>query len=201
MHARKFRKARIPHWGWLLLLGGLVVATPAEAKKGDFHTGFFIGNTRYFVGADSTTGATFGLQFTWEVIQDLELRLVGAYAATGGTHTEAGTDYPLNVESTIGRLGTQYLFNRGPRTVVSFFAGGGLALMDYTLDHTYPGSTVNQVSGVAPGGYLNMGAEIKLTQDMTLLPTYEYQVIQLKSGVDGLMLYSTGFLLTLRLSS
>ena len=188
-----------------LVIAGLVLALliapgMAQARKGDVRTGLFVGSTRYFLEGDTTVGTTFGLMLSYEVVESLELRLAGSYAATEGTHTLDGVDYPLSARTTTARLGTTYFFNRAPSALVVFFAGGGVSMLNYTIDHTYPNSPVNQISGTAPGGYLHMGAELKLTKAVTLIPVYEYQGHVLNTDAGGSAIYSTGFLLTLRIS-
>ena len=182
---------------WLALLS---VPGIAQARKGDTRSGLFVGSTRYFLEGDTTVGTTFGLMLSYEVVEDLELRLAGSYAATEGTHTQDGFAYPLSARTTTVRLGTTYFFNRSPSALVVAFVGGGVSMLSYSIDHTYPGSPVNQISGTAPGGYLHMGAELKLTKSMTLIPVYEYQAHVLSRDAGGMAIYSTGFLLTLRIS-
>ncbi|MDH4249429.1 MAG: hypothetical protein OEW39_16610, partial [Deltaproteobacteria bacterium] len=149
---------------------------------------------------DTTVGTTFGLMLSYEMVEALELRLTGSYAATEGTHKENGVAYPLSARTTTVRLGTTYFFNRSPTSMAIFFAGGGLSAVNYTIDHTYPGSQVNLISGTAPGGFLHMGVDLRLTRNITLIPVYEYQAHVLSTDAGGVSLYSTGFLLSLRIS-
>ncbi|HUJ76643.1 MAG TPA: hypothetical protein VL359_17400, partial [bacterium] len=136
----------------------------AWATQGDSRTTIFVGSTEIDIGNAFSTGTTLGAKWAYEVRDDLEWSLGGAYTATDGQQVVAGQTYTIHADTTSLQSGLTYYFNRHPSSLLVPFLGIGLAALNYDVDYRYPGSLVGKTSGVAPGAFGQAGIELWLAR-------------------------------------
>ncbi len=189
--------------GFLILLFSAVVwltgGQESLAAVGDTRAGIYVGTTTFTAGGGTTTGVTFGGTYGWEIFSDLVLEFGVAFSATDGTETAGGVDYDISTNTTEMRAGLTRYFNRGSSSVIIPFAGGGLSLLNYEIDHT--GLELGKTSGTGPGAYAMGGVQVRLSRRMTLILRLGGQVHQLTSETgESVNAVSGGLSFSLRIS-
>lgn len=132
----------------LLLAGG--AGREVRAAEGDTQTLIYIGSSLISIDNATTQGTTIGARWGYEFLDDLLWTVGGAYTATDGTQSVAGTDYQIHANTTTLQTGALYFFGRRPRKLVVPFVGAGIAALDYDVDYRYPGSKTGKTSGTEP---------------------------------------------------
>lgn len=184
----------------LLLLGGGSFSE-VHALEGDTQTLIYIGSSAVAIDNATTEGATIGARWGYEFVDDLLWTIGGAYTATEGTQSVAGTHYNIYADTTALQSGLLYYFGRRPRKLVVPFVGGGLAVIDYDVDYRYPGGKTGKTSGTAPGAFAFAGIELWLARSVTLIVSYEadaYEIARQRGGTTTLE--SGGVLLAIRIN-
>lgn len=192
------------HWrGFLILLFSAVVWLTAGreslAAVGDTRAGIYVGTTTFTAGGGTTSGVTFGGNYGWEFISDLVLDFGLAFSATDGTETVSDVEYDLTTSTTEMRIGLTRYFNQGSSSLIIPFAGGGLSLLNYDIDHT--GLELGKTSGTGPGAYVMGGVHFRFSRQITLILRLGGQVHQLKSETgESVNAVSGGLTFSVRIS-
>jgi hypothetical protein len=179
----------------------ILLGSAVQARQGDQITSIFVGTTTYTDGTATTNGTTFGAKWAWEFQPNLLWTISGQYAATEGQETSSGTKYNLSTNTTTVQTGATYLFNNEPNSVVVGMVGGGLSILWYDLKFDYPGADIGNTSGVGPGVFALLGAEIRLAKNISLIPEYVVSAHQIRTeGGDAFTLVSGGPVVAIRIS-
>ena len=183
----------------------LVSAPPAAlGAKGDTRAGLFIGTTTLTVKSYRTFGTQFGGTFGWEFQKDLLLTVGGSFVSADGDGVvtdSAGNSQVVSLSGTTAaaRTGLLYYLVRDPDSLVNVFVGGGVALLNYDFDFT--GTEIGKASGTSPGFFANVGVELNLTEQLTLILNLGFQAFRIKTETgDSTGLVSGGLVFSLRIS-
>jgi len=197
----KYQSLRLLAGCAAVLAACLTASQPVQARQGDQTTTIFVGTTSYADGKAVTNGTTFGAKWALEFQPNWLWTISAEYAATEGQYDSGGTTYDLSTNTTTAQTGLTYLFNNEPKSVVVGMAGGGLSILSYNLDFEYPGSDIGKTSGVGPGVFALVGAEIRLAKNIALIPEYVVSAhsIQTEAG-DSFTLVSAGLVVAIRIS-
>ena len=187
--------------GASFMVASLIASQPVQARQGDQTTTIFVGTTSYTDGTAVTNGTTFGARWALEFQPDLLWTISAQYAATAGEQTSGGAKYDLRTNTTTAQTGVTYLFNNDPSSVVVGRVGGGLSILSYDLEFDYPESDIGKTSGVGPGVFALVGAEIRLAKNISLIPEYvvSAHAIETEAG-DSFTLVSAGVVVAILIS-
>lgn len=186
-----------------LLLAGMLLAGRAQAAEGDTRAGLFLGTTTFQAGGDQTFGTTFGFNYGYEFVDNLQWDASAFFSSTDGKATDDnGQQQDIRAVNNEVRTGLTAYFNRGRGSNVVPFVGGGVSALFYDIRFAYAGSEVGNTSGTAPGAYVEGGVELRLTRSVTFIPQFGYQthVIKTEAG-KSLRIQSFGLVLSLRIST
>jgi len=179
----------------------IIASHPVLARQGDQTTTIFVGTTSYTDGKAITNGTTFGAKWALEFKPNLLWTISAQYAATDGQYDSGSTTYDLSTTTTTAQTGVIYLFNNDPRSVVVGMVGGGLSVLWYNLKFDYPDSDIGSTSGVGPGVFTLLGAEIRLAKNISLIPEYVVSAHAIKTEAgDSFTLLSAGLVVAIRIS-
>ena len=183
----------------LLLAGG--AGREVRAAEGDTQTLIYIGSSLISIDNATTQGTTIGARWGYEFLDDLLWTVGGAYTATDGTQSVAGTDYQIHANTTTLQTGALYFFGRRPRKLVVPFVGAGIAALDYDVDYRYPGSKTGKTSGTGPGAFAFAGIELWLARSVTFIVSYQADAYEItRQGGGTSTLESGGVLLAIRIN-
>jgi hypothetical protein len=184
-----------------LLLLGSGAFSAASAREGDTQTLIYVGSSLVAIDNALSQGTTIGARWGYEFVDDLLWTLGGAYTATDGTQTVAGTDYMIHANTTTLQSGLLYFFGRRPRKLLVPFVGGGIAALDYDVDYRYPGSRTGKTSGTGPGAFAFAGVELWLARSVTFIVSYQADGYEItRQGGGTTTLESGGVLLAIRIN-
>jgi len=186
--------------GLVLVAALLMAPVTAEAMQGDSRTTLYVGTTRFQAPDASTYGTTFGLSWGYEVIDDLVWGIGIATTNTDGSVIVGRESRLISAQTTTEQTGLTYYFNRSPTSLVVPFIGGGVSVMQYEIDYSFPGSYLGRTSGTGGGGFALAGVELWMTRSITLIMQYQAAAHEIKtqSGKTA-QLDSGGLLLSLRI--
>ncbi|HKI97481.1 MAG TPA: outer membrane beta-barrel protein [bacterium] len=184
-----------------MLVAGLLLPTAAQARVGDARAGLFVGTTTTSVQNYNTFGVAFGGTYGYEFAQDRVWTIGGTFASTEGNTTDTtGNPVTLTTSTAEFQTGLVAYFNRNASSVVIPYVGAGLSVLNYSFD--FPGTTVGTTAGTAPGIYGQVGVELRLTRNFTLIPQFGVQVHSIKTQTGATTgLLSGGLVFTLRITS
>lgn len=178
----------------------LVAAGSAQARVGDTRTTIFVGTTTFSDGEETSSGTTVGAVWALEFQEDLEWTVGGSYAATQGEADTDGGTTDISTTTTRVDTGLRALFNREPGSNLVAFVGGGVSLLSYDIDYDYPDSEVGDTSGVGPGLFASVGAEIRLTRRVWFIPSLDYSVFRIETeDGDAFTATSSGLTVSIRI--
>ena len=187
--------------GFLVVFSSLCwIPQQIQAAKGDSRTALFFGTTRFVVKDDSSFGTTIGGSYSLDLGNELWWNSGVAFGFTDGEATDdAGNTQEIQANTNQYHSGLTLYFNS--KSAFSPFVGGGLSVLEYTIDYAYEGSEVGETSGVGLGAYSMVGMNINLTRRMTFIPIYQFSAhsIETEDG-DPVTIIGGGLQLSLRIS-
>lgn len=201
---RRSRPRRLVILAMMVFAVMVVYAPPAAfGAKGDTRAGLFVGTTTLTVKSHRIFGTQFGGTFGWEFKEDLLLTVGGSFVSADGdvvVTDSAGNSKVVALSGTtaMASTGLLYYLVRERDAILNVFAGGGVALLNYDFEFT--GTEVGKTSGTSPGFFANVGLEINLTDQLTLILDLGFQAFRIKTEAgDSTGLASGGLVFSLRL--